>query len=336
MNPMRAANFIVGGLEVNGRRRWQAAGFAAVCAVLGLLAAIGLPVAAQEPDAEAQTNDVAAAEVLARISEMIQSAASGQPEDMAAPEDLAATNGLPEPASANQSGSRFGRSGRSDNTNQPQASGRSQSDDRRSRGRRPFRSRSDQNRSTNSAADSSRNGDRAEANASPGPNAGPAGLDYSAFRIIVDRNIFDPNRYPRRAGEPRVRTASRAVDSLTLVGTLSYERGVFAFFDGSSSEYKKALKLSDVIAGYKVSNIAPNSVKLAAGTNELELGVGMQLRREENGPWLLGGQSAFDVARPPSPSTNAVAAVPATGPDSASSATESDIIKKLMQRREQE
>ena len=46
-----------------------------------------------------------------------------------------------------------------------------------------------------------------------------------------------------------------------------------------------------MIAGYKVANIAPNGVKLAAGTNELELSVGMQLRREEDGPWLLAGQS---------------------------------------------
>ena len=73
---------------------------------------------------------------------------------------------------------------------------------------------------------------------------------------------------------------------------MSYEKGTFAFFDGTSSDYKKALKLTDSIAGYKVTNIAPNSVKLASGTNELELSVGAQLRREEDGPWLLASQSS--------------------------------------------
>ena len=29
---------------------------------------------------------------------------------------------------------------------------------------------------------------------------------------------------------------------MTLVGTMTYEKGTFAFFDGSSSEYRKALK----------------------------------------------------------------------------------------------
>ena len=62
---------------------------------------------------------------------------------------------------------------------------------------------------------------------------------------------------------------------------MTYEKGTFAFFDGTSSEYKKALKLADAIAGYKVTNIAPNGVKLASGTNELDLSVGAQLRREE-------------------------------------------------------
>ena len=89
-----------------------------------------------------------------------------------------------------------------------------------------------------------------------------------------------------------MRPTPKSFDSLTLVGTMSYEKGTFAFFDGTSSEYKKALKLTDAIAGYKVTNIAPNGVKLASGTNELELSVGAQLRREEDGPWLLASQSS--------------------------------------------
>ena len=128
----------------------------------------------------------------------------------------------------------------------------------------------------------------------------------------------------------------KSFDSLTLVGTMSYEKGTFAFFDGTSSEYKKALKLTDAIAGYKVTNIAPNSVKLASGTNELELSVGAQLRREEDGPWLLASQSTSYAATPASTSTNAAATTTATGSDTASGGAESDIIKKLMQRREKE
>jgi hypothetical protein len=117
---------------------------------------------------------------------------------------------------------------------------------------------------------------------------------------------------------------------------MSYEKGTFAFFDGTSSEYKKALKLADAIAGYKVTNIAPNGVKLASGTNELELSVGAQLRREEDGPWLLASQSTSYAATPASTSTNAAATTNTTGSDAAAGGAESDILKKLMQRREKE
>jgi hypothetical protein len=161
-------------------------------------------------------------------------------------------------------------------------------------------------------------------------------LDYAAFRVIVDRNIFDPNRVPRRSAEVRPRPTPRSVDSLTLVGTMAYEKGTFAFFDGSNTDYKKALKLTDVIAGYKVTNISPTGVRLSAGTNELELKVGMQLRREEDGPWTLSGQPGSYGAPSTGPATNTVAATATPGTDAGSSGTDSEIIKKLMQRRERE
>ena len=139
-----------------------------------------------------------------------------------------------------------------------------------------------------------------------------------------------------------MRRLPKTVDSLTLVGTMSYEKGLFAFFDGTSTEYQKALKLTDTIAGYKVANIAPDRVRLAAGTNEVELHVGMQLRREEEGAWLLASQSTTYAAPPASTSTNTAAAASATpaaavtGTDATSGGSENDIIKKLMQRREKE
>ena len=114
-----------------------------------------------------------------------------------------------------------------------------------------------------------------------------------------------------------MRQAPKSVDSLTLVGIMSYEKGTFAFFDGTSSDYKKALKLNDVIAGHKVTNITPNSVKLADGTNELELTVGMQLRREEDGPWSLAGGPGSYATAPTSSSTSTSATSTASSVPSA-------------------
>jgi hypothetical protein len=325
MNPMRTAKLIVGELIVDSRRLLRSAGLTAGCAVLGLGLAGGFPAAAQEPDAPAQvaqTNNPVAAEVLARISDMVQSTDSAQPEDMAAPEDLTATNGLPLANGAAQAGGQLSSSNRFANPN------RAQNDDRRSRDRRSNRSRSSKPGSSGSASDYNQDGDRSQTNSASGTNR----LDYSAFKVVVDRNIFDPNRVRHGPGQGS-RPAPKSVDSLTLVGTMTYERGSFAFFDGTSSDYKKALKLNDVVAGHKVTNITPNSVKLAAGTNELELKVGMQLRREEDGPWSLSGQSGSYAA---APTSNTLATATSTSSDAASSAAESDTIKKLRQKREQE
>jgi hypothetical protein len=333
MKPMRTTKSIAGELMVDLGRLGCSAAVAARWAILGLGMAVGFQLAAQVPEVPAQTNDVVTAEVLARINEMVQSADDPQPEDIPAPDDLdlIAPNGLPQTNGPAQ------REDRPESSNRVGTPNRSQNDDRRSRGKRSFRSKSSQSRGAGSANDYSRGADRTQSSSSSGTNAGLARLDYSAFKIIVDRNIFDPNRFPRRPGEPGIRQAPRAVDYLTLVGTMSYEKGTFAFFDGSSYEYKKALKLTDVIAGYKVANIAPKGVRLAAGTNELELSVGAQLRREEDGPWLLAGQSRSYAATSASASTNAAATTTTASSDAASGgAAESDIIKRLREKREKE
>ncbi len=306
----------------DSRRLWRSAGLVAGGAVLGLGLAGGFVAVAQAPDNAAQagqTNAAAAAEVLSRLNEMVQSDNSAQVEDMSAPaEGLAATNALPQANNSAPGQERLSSSNRFANPN------RGQNDDRRSRGRRSFRSRSGQSGASSSASDYSPGTDRSQT------NGGLARLDYSAFKLIVDRNIFDPNRFPLRQG---ARPRPKSVDSVTLVGTMTYAKGTFAVFDGTSADYKRVLKLNDVIAGYKVTNIAPNGVQLAAGTNAVDLRMGMQLRREEDGPWLPSGQGGSFAVTPSSTSTNTMASA---SPDATSDAAESDIIKKLKQKRAQE
>ena len=314
----------------------RTAAFLAV-AILGL--AGGVVSAAQETDAGGQTNEPTDAEVLSRLGELIQAATAGPADEMTPPSGQPAPGSSPPagtpPPSADQGGNRFARpdsSKRPDTGNRFDSASRSQNDRSKSRrGKSGKSGKSAPSRSYGSSRDYGQDGDSSDSAA--GTNAGPTSLEYASFKLIVDRNIFDPNRFPRSS--PRPTRALSRVDSLTLVGTMSYDKGTFAFFDGTSADYKKALKQTDVIVGYKVTNITPTSVTLAAGTNQLNLGVGMQLRREEDGPWRLSGQSgsyaAFAAAS--STSTNAASA---TSTDSTSSAAEADIIKRLMQKRQQE
>jgi hypothetical protein len=156
---------------------------------------------------------------------------------------------------------------------------------------------------------------------------------FNTFALIAERNIFNPNRSPRRPGTTESRPRPKVVDSFALVGILAYEKGTLAFFDGSASEFKKVLKVSDQIAGYTIAEVNPGSVKLSKDGKTLDLNVGSQLRREEQGNWTLSNQPQNYAAAPPSalgPASST--APPPTGPPGASD----DVLKRLMQRREQE
>ena len=154
--------------------------------------------------------------------------------------------------------------------------------------------------------------------------------EYAAFRVISERNIFNANRSSRSSGRTSSREPERRVrtETFTLVGTMSYEKGRFAFFDGSSSQFRKVLQSEESIAGFKVAEVAPACVKLQTTNGQiLELCVGMQRKKREDEEWQLAGRvESSEVAGSGS----------ASGGQTSSSAGDPDVLKKLMERREQE
>jgi hypothetical protein len=172
-------------------------------------------------------------------------------------------------------------------------------------------------------------------------NAATNRLDYSAFKIVADRDIFDPNRYPHSDRSPRreSRKATKTADLISLVGVMTYEKGTFVFLDGTSSDYRKVLKPTGSIAGFQLAEVNANQVKLVAGTNQFVLRVGSQLRRDEEGEWALSAtaapiSSSASSAGSPAPSSDSSDSSGSAAPAAGGSAA--DILKKLMQRREQE
>jgi len=155
-----------------------------------------------------------------------------------------------------------------------------------------------------------------------------ARFDYQTFKIITDRNIFDPNRSSRSSRRTEAPRPAK-VESFALVGTMSYQNGTFAFFDGSGSSYRKTLKTGDTIAGYKIADIAADRVKLETNGQQLELNVGTQMRKQDEGEWQLAGRAESFGASSPATAT-------AEKTESASGGEENDVLKKLMQKREQE
>jgi hypothetical protein len=169
-------------------------------------------------------------------------------------------------------------------------------------------------------------------NASAATNA----TDYSSFQIIVERNIFDPNRYAHTS-HSRKRAISKSAPSFSLVGTMNYRNGMIAFFDGNDADYRKVLSPDGVIAGYKVVEITQRGVKLAAAGKPVEMKVGAQMRQEVKGEWQLAGSG--DLPATAATATNEAAATdetPAASTAPSSAGEPNDVLKKLMQQREQE
>jgi hypothetical protein len=110
---------------------------------------------------------------------------------------------------------------------------------------------------------------------------------FDQFKIITNRNIFNPTRRRPSRPTPARTTVPAKVDLVTLVGILRYDKGAFAFFDGTNSNYRQVLKPGEAIGGWTVADITSTLVKMKMGERELDLTVGSQLRRVNEGDWKL-------------------------------------------------
>ena len=127
-----------------------------------------------------------------------------------------------------------------------------------------------------------------------GAEAGGPG-SFEPFRIIAERNMFSPKSSGRSVESAK--PSEPNLDSLVLAGTMSYEKGQFAFFDGSNPDFRKVLKVGDNIGGCVLTEITAKQVKLKVGEVEFELAAGTRLIRENAGQWKLGGKA--EGASPP-------------------------------------
>ena len=154
---------------------------------------------------------------------------------------------------------------------------------------------------------------------------------FEAFQLIVERNIFNPNRIGRTRTAPEEKPPR--VDEISLVGTMQSDLGVMAFFDSPDPAFKKTLKAGESVADFKVQSIAADGVELIRGDKPLALKVSQQLRRAEGGDWnvislvpaaRVDGSARLESGRPGS-------AAPPEIPADASEA-----LKRLMEKRQKQ
>ena len=190
-----------------------------------------------------------------------------------------------------------------------------------------------------------------------------SGLTFDSFRIIYDRNIFSANR---RAGQsadlptskPQPVQAEQIFLTGTLIQTTGSVRECVAFFEGSKAEYSACPKLGESIAGYRITEIQTEVVRLEKNEERIEIPVGCGLRRQGEGKWQVVSESnspgrremgSFDGRRGSdygqrrdmgSRSRTSSGTPPASTGEAAKTApsglSTDEILKKLMERRQQE
>ncbi|HEY3763360.1 MAG TPA: hypothetical protein VGN23_16565 [Verrucomicrobiae bacterium] len=184
--------------------------------------------------------------------------------------------------------------------------------------------------------------------------------DFSAFQLIPQRNIFNPSRFPNE--QVNYRQQNQAPPEFTLVGTMSYRKGMFAFFNGSDTEYQKSVQEGGTIAGFTVKNISMNSVMLLSTNLSTNMMVGQAMQQEGEG-WALNdngmtysessggssyrengryGRGGMDGGRrrrgnyDGSSSNQQTAPAAEAAPAPSSDLNNNDVLKRLMQQRQQQ
>jgi hypothetical protein len=155
------------------------------------------------------------------------------------------------------------------------------------------------------------------------PAAAAAGAgstaSFDTFRFIGDRNIFDPNRVGRHADD----SPPQPVETISLVGTMQYTKGLFAFFDSPDSNYRKTLQEGSTIAQFTVKRITTDGIELTRDSQQISLTIGQQLRRLAGEDWAVSGATRVDRA----PASGAVPTIPADA---------SETLRRLMEQRQKQ
>jgi hypothetical protein len=176
----------------------------------------------------------------------------------------------------------------------------------------------------------------------------PAG--YAAYKLVWQRNIFDPQR---RAPEPeRTRrssaptTSAPRTPSFRLSGTMVSDDRMLAFFGGSRSEFNKVITTGGKIGDFTVKKIGAVQVELTRGDQTYQLDIGQQLTIGDRVEIGTASSASLSSASPQSSSpgggvapTSTPSGEGASTPspsDSPTSNNISDVVRKMQERRRQE
>jgi hypothetical protein len=153
----------------------------------------------------------------------------------------------------------------------------------------------------------------------------PPAEGFETYSILVQRNIFDPQRRPaptRGAEESPVEESPPDL-SVSLLGTWVSSGRTMALLGSPSAEYNGDRAAGEELGGWKIESITTKGVVLVRGDQRLDWPVGQKVVRLGEEGWQVAGQA--EPGRSPTTSSG-----------SASGGSSEGILEKLRKRRKRE
>lgn len=168
------------------------------------------------------------------------------------------------------------------------------------------------------------------------PSTVPEAAGFADYKIIIDRNIFDP---ARRAPVYSARKTTLTTETLRpagpaarmeLVGILIQDGTARAFFNGYPSAHTGSCELGGSIGGFQLGGLFTDRVYLERDGKVFELGVGQQIELNDK-VWSV---NAAYVPRFEDAAMTTASAALTSGTQSAEPPPgASDLLKRMMERR---
>ncbi len=159
-------------------------------------------------------------------------------------------------------------------------------------------------------------------------NSRPRAKSFADYEIVLQRNIFDPNRSGSRRYRNSGADSGPVSDQVQLVGTWLTDRQVIAFLEGNRPGYSGTTALGGGFDGWRFADITTQHVVLVKGPNKIVWPVGQRIERNGKGDWQLAGASSSPM--------QPAASGPSTPSTLQSEGAAKDMLQLMRERRQRE
>lgn len=172
--------------------------------------------------------------------------------------------------------------------------------------------------------------------------AEPAASNLQAYSVVVQRNIFDRTRTAplRHTGDGTVRAevaaAPRPVtESFALAGVALLEGTYTAVFRGNPASLAGSRQVGEAVGDWRVAAVDLEGATLVNGSEVRRLAVGVGLSHAPNEAWQVAETLPAETAAP-GPGSAPAAAATSSAVAGKPAADSNDVLKRMLQRRQQE